>query len=428
MGCKIILLISLFTLQAFAFTPPAFVPNVVDQAQILTASEIEELNQTIQQIRDYRGIWAAVLIINSLNGEPIESAAVNTFASWQLGKRGADNGLLFLVAVQDRKMRLEVGYGLEGELTDAYARQIIDQIATPYFRGEEWLLGIQQTLLAAARLEPKEPLPQFTAQEESFADPFHKKTYLLWVYFLLFFHFFGPHIFKRHNHKTISSKRKWAHYLGLNPTRVFITIFLLINPGVFIALIPYSEVQSTFSNIVISLSEVKYWTYLLSFLVFSPVVHLLSLLIPDFSIRSSKIYHPEKKLSLGQKFYKVLVKRSFYQTFGLTLGFTFLYLLSPFLPFILIVIPVAIYLALVFHQFCLRASTAYYKYSAVRSRWSRMRSRKYGKRVIFGKSYNFKRPSRSGSSGSGGSSRSSSSRSSSSGGGRSGGGGASGSW
>ena len=139
-----LLLALLFTLSAFGFAPPDFTGNVVDEAGVLSESDKDLLHKSIQNAREKADIWTAVYIVPTLNGETIEDAAHKTFNHWKLGKEGKDNGLLFMVAINDRKMRIEVGYGLEGVIPDIIAHRVIDETLKPAFKGQEFGFGISE--------------------------------------------------------------------------------------------------------------------------------------------------------------------------------------------------------------------------------------------------------------------------------------------
>jgi uncharacterized protein len=134
------------SLPALAFSPPDFKGNVLDEAGVLSESDKTDLHRSIQAARDNGGIWAAVYILPTLNGASIEDAAEATFRHWKLGEEGKDNGLLFLVAVSDRKMRIETGYGLEGSLPDLITARVIEQDLKPHFRNNQFAAGISEGL------------------------------------------------------------------------------------------------------------------------------------------------------------------------------------------------------------------------------------------------------------------------------------------
>jgi len=131
-----------FALAAQAFAPPAFQGDVLDETGLLSAEQQAALAQRIAELRSRDGIWAAVFLTGSLQGDSIEAAAVQTFEAWRLGRADKDNGLLVMVAPNERKMRIEVGYGLEGTLTDVLSKRIVDGIYKPAFRENRYADGL----------------------------------------------------------------------------------------------------------------------------------------------------------------------------------------------------------------------------------------------------------------------------------------------
>jgi uncharacterized protein len=136
------LCLSFVALAARAFAPPAFQGDVLDQAGLLSVEERATLSRRIAELRGQDGIWAAVLITASLQGDSIENAALKTFEEWRLGRADKDNGLLVMVAPNERKMRIEVGYGLEGTLTDALSKRIVIDVYQPAFRENRYADGL----------------------------------------------------------------------------------------------------------------------------------------------------------------------------------------------------------------------------------------------------------------------------------------------
>lgn len=137
---------------ALAFEAPAFQGDVLDEAGLLSESEQAMLLQRIRRLREESGIWAALYVARSLGGDSIESVAVSTFEKWKLGQAGKDNGLLVLIAPAERRMRIEVGYGLEGSITDALSKRIIDEVYQPAFRQEHFVQGLMTGFDVMARV------------------------------------------------------------------------------------------------------------------------------------------------------------------------------------------------------------------------------------------------------------------------------------
>lgn len=132
--------------QAQTFQVPALTAPVMDEANIVDAETEAALNKVIRELRDSGGSQLNVLTIPTLNGVPIEQASIQVTDKWQLGSKKQDNGVLLLIAMQDRKMRIEVGQGLEGVLPDAIANRIIQDRIAPYMRegrtSEAVLVGV----------------------------------------------------------------------------------------------------------------------------------------------------------------------------------------------------------------------------------------------------------------------------------------------
>lgn len=128
---------------------PAWVDTwVVDQAGILNASQESQINAYCKAIEAKTSMQFGVLTIDSLDGEPIESFAIRVFEKWKLGQAGKDNGCLFIISVQDREYRIEVGYGLEGVLTDLKTGQIGRNVVEPKLGANDWSGGIMATVKA----------------------------------------------------------------------------------------------------------------------------------------------------------------------------------------------------------------------------------------------------------------------------------------
>ncbi|NTV95015.1 MAG: TPM domain-containing protein [Thiobacillus sp.] len=134
-----------------AFNAPAFQDDVLDEAGILSNAERDALIGQIRNLRAADDIWAAVYIAKSLQQASIEEAAVDTFSKWKLGQKGKDNGLLVLIVPAEHKMRIEVGYGLEGVITDALSRRIIDEVFAPAFRANHFVDGLTLGFEAMAK-------------------------------------------------------------------------------------------------------------------------------------------------------------------------------------------------------------------------------------------------------------------------------------
>lgn len=132
----------LWAASAWAIAIPALTGRVVDLAHVLPAGVIETLTAQLKAHEDTTGNQVVVLVLPSLEGEPLEALSHRVATMWKLGQKGTDNGVLLLVAMKERKIRLEVGYGLEGALTDARSAQIIRNEIVPRFRSGDLPGGV----------------------------------------------------------------------------------------------------------------------------------------------------------------------------------------------------------------------------------------------------------------------------------------------
>lgn len=127
-------LASALTSFSFALDVPSLTGRVVDLAHVLPPNTVESLTARLKAHEETTSNQVTVLVLPSLEGEPLESYSHRVATTWKLGQKGADNGVLLLVAMKERKIRIEVGYGLEGALTDARSAQIIRGEIVPRFR------------------------------------------------------------------------------------------------------------------------------------------------------------------------------------------------------------------------------------------------------------------------------------------------------
>lgn len=138
---------------------PALQAHVTDLTGTLSASQQAQLEQTLSIFEAQKGSQIAVLIVPTTQPETIEQYGIRVVTAWQLGRKGIDDGALLLVAKEDRALRIEVGYGLEGVIPDAVANRIIDEIITPYFKQGDFDGGIQAGIDRLLRVVEGEPLP-----------------------------------------------------------------------------------------------------------------------------------------------------------------------------------------------------------------------------------------------------------------------------
>jgi uncharacterized protein len=140
-----------FAFLAHALDVPPLTGRVVDLAHVLPDSTKESLLARMAAHEADTSNQAAVLILPSLEGESLEEFSHRVATTWKLGQKGTDNGVLLLVAIQERKVRIEVGYGLEGVLTDARSAQIIRNDIVPRFRAGDLPGGVSAGVDAILR-------------------------------------------------------------------------------------------------------------------------------------------------------------------------------------------------------------------------------------------------------------------------------------
>src|SRR6516162_1794519 len=168
-------LLALLMCWAFAALADVAVPQltgrVVDQTGTLSAADIASLTQKLEDLETRKGSQLAVLIVPTTAPETIEQYSIRVAEAWKVGRKKIDDGAILVVAKNDRKLRIEVGYGLEGALTDVTARRIIDENIVPKFRngdfaggislGVEWIIAvIDGEKLPAPVSKPRSPIRQ----------------------------------------------------------------------------------------------------------------------------------------------------------------------------------------------------------------------------------------------------------------------------
>jgi uncharacterized protein len=138
---------------------PALSGRVVDRTGTLPAQAVAQLEARLAELEQSRGSQLAVLVVATTKPETVEQFALRVAEQWQLGRGDVDDGVLLLVALEDRELRIEVGYGLEGAIPDAAANRIIDEFIVPKFRADDYAGGIVAGVERLAGLIDGEPLP-----------------------------------------------------------------------------------------------------------------------------------------------------------------------------------------------------------------------------------------------------------------------------
>ena len=137
-----ILLSLFFASSIFALSVPNLTSPIVDNANLISDGVEQNINNQLEDLSDSTGIQLAVLTIPTLEGEVLESYSMKVAETWELGSAEKDTGVLLLIALEERSIRIEVGYGLEGVLTDTKCGLIIRNVIAPEFRNGNYQAGI----------------------------------------------------------------------------------------------------------------------------------------------------------------------------------------------------------------------------------------------------------------------------------------------
>ncbi|WP_439924251.1 TPM domain-containing protein [Nitrobacter sp. JJSN] len=138
---------------------PPLTGRVVDQTATLSSDQTASLEQELKAFEDRKGSQVAVLIVPTTEPETIEQYSIRVAEQWKIGRKKVDDGAILVVAKNDRKLRIEVGYGLEGALTDVTSKRIIDEEIVPKFRSGDFSGGISAGVDRMLRVIDGEPLP-----------------------------------------------------------------------------------------------------------------------------------------------------------------------------------------------------------------------------------------------------------------------------
>ncbi len=214
----LVVLCVLCPLAAVARDIPTFSGWVVDEAHLLTPEQQQRIAEKLEQFKQQTTNQVAVLTIDSLDDEDIAEYANKVGRAWGVGEKGKDNGVLLLVAKNDRKMRIEVGYGLEPVLTDLQTKVIQDEVIIPYFKRGDFAGGIEagvDAILSTIQGKPFQPAPEPAAQTGQGKKGGPDFGFLLFILFVLL-----PFSMNA------ARSRSWFLYLILLPVYFFLgTLF-----------------------------------------------------------------------------------------------------------------------------------------------------------------------------------------------------------
>ena len=183
----ILFLLLLLSTPAAALDVPAHAGYVTDSAGILSRAAVLRLDQALQAFEQSDSTQIAVLTIPTLEGESLEEYSLKVAESWGIGQKGKDNGALLLVAQAEHKLRIEVGYGLEGRLTDLIAGRIIDNEVAPRFKQGDFDGGVTAGVAAMMEAVRGEYQGSGSTRKKERRNPFGLLVALL---------FFGPFLLR----------------------------------------------------------------------------------------------------------------------------------------------------------------------------------------------------------------------------------------
>lgn len=138
---------------------PALQQRVTDLTQTLSARDLQTLEQRLATFEQEKGSQLAVLMVATTGTEGIEPFAIRVAEQWKLGRKGIDDGLILVIAKDDRRLRIEVGYGLEGVIPDAIAKRVISETIVPRLKAGDYAGGIDAGMTQLMALIDGEPLP-----------------------------------------------------------------------------------------------------------------------------------------------------------------------------------------------------------------------------------------------------------------------------
>lgn len=173
-----------FTATAEEITVPALTARVTDLTGTLTADQRATLETKLQALEAQKGSQIAVLMVPTTKPEEIEQYSIRVTDQWKLGRKKVDDGVLLLIAKDDRKLRIEVGYGLEGALPDAIAKRIIAEDITPHFKQGDFYGGIVAGITRIDAVIKGEQLPPPAQHSGNKNDTSGIESYL---FFLIIF-------------------------------------------------------------------------------------------------------------------------------------------------------------------------------------------------------------------------------------------------
>jgi uncharacterized protein len=184
-------LLAAFASASAEVAVPPLNARVTDLTGTLTAPQIQTLEARLRDFERGKGSQIAVLVLPSTQPETIEEYSIRVADAWKIGRARVDDGVILIVAKNDRKLRVEVGRGLEGAIPDAVAKRVVSDVIAPHFRSGDFYGGVAAGTGALMKLIEGEPLPAPPSASGTFDGGFDLLTIAVLVVAVLVFGFIG---------------------------------------------------------------------------------------------------------------------------------------------------------------------------------------------------------------------------------------------
>ena len=203
-----ILLFNLIISKSFAIVPQSYDFYVNDTANVLSEDTEKYIIDINKKLYEKTGAQIVVVTVNNLEEKSIEEYSTELFRSYGIGSKDKNNGVLLILSIEDRKTRIEVGYGLEGRLTDGKTGRILDEYAVPYFKDNNWNDGIRNTFNAIIKevceeysiaIDGAEDAAEVYTEQDHIDDVTYTTAFIVFIICLV-----TRHIFSK------SSLTKWS--------------------------------------------------------------------------------------------------------------------------------------------------------------------------------------------------------------------------
>lgn len=203
----------MISFTSWAMKVPPLTGPIVDAAGVISGHDLARMDRLIRQVQESHKAQIAVLTVQDLQGESVEQFSINVAESWKLGSAKEDNGVLILFSLGDRKVRIEVGQGLEGQLPDIYAKRIVSDVMIPYFKGGQYSYGLFRGLNEVVGIVAPEFKVSAEDQDSRGSVPMgerrtHRKTGNAFIFFIFVFVFLSLLI------RALGGRRRWGSRYG----------------------------------------------------------------------------------------------------------------------------------------------------------------------------------------------------------------------